>query len=103
MQVLDGDRLLIFNRHELCAEVLEVALDLDAMYATSVWGHSATPCLVVPMMGQGTRLPDGETLISWSTAGVLDIVRPDGVTVWRLALDLGAAFGLIEHVDQLGL
>ena len=103
VQILEDDNLLIFNRHFSCAEALEVHLDMDTMVAVPVWSHAASPCLTVPFLGQAMRLPDGETLISWSSAGTLDIVTPEGETVWRLDLDLGAGFGFVEYADHLGV
>lgn len=105
VQLLDDDRLLVFNRRgpSTCSSVLELELDVERGQATRAWEHASDDCLFVGFLGEGRRLPDGDTVVDWSSAGRLDIVGPEGTLRWRLALDLGAGFGFVDHAEALGI
>lgn len=101
VQRVDGG-VLIFNRvADGCSEVVEIALDEDAMVAQAVWRHRSEECFDIYWMGQAERLPLGNTRIAWATAGVLDEVAPDGTLVRRLRVPTGAGFAFGEHVPDL--
>ncbi len=55
----------------------------------------------LPLLGNAQRLPDGNTLLVFSSAGEMNEVSPSGDVMWRLNLDLGAAFGFSERIDSL--
>lgn len=94
------DTGLDFASCSACSLIDPQNYGLDSEISAETWKLPAQTDVSVDW---SERIADGQTVISWSTAGVVDIVRPDGVTVWRLALDLGAAFGFIEHRQDLGL
>lgn len=104
VQLLDDGNVLLFNRGiELnCSYAAEVALSMEAGTADLVWDHASASCLTVAFLGEALRLPDGDTVIVWSSSGTLDIVSPEGDLRWRMALDFGAGFGFVEHATQLG-
>jgi hypothetical protein len=104
VQVLPDGNLMLFNRRETggCSDVTEIELDLENQTARPVWTHDSDPCLLVVFLGEGRRLEDGDTVVSWSSAGQVDIIGPDKALRWRLALDLGAGFGFVDHATALG-
>jgi hypothetical protein len=105
VQVLESGNLLVLNRRDptSCSEVVEIGLDLEAGTAEAEWVLPSDPCIFIPFLGEALRLPDGDTVAMWSSAGRLDIVSPAGVLRWRLALDLGAGFGFVSHAPTLGV
>jgi hypothetical protein len=104
VQVLEDGSVLVFNRRKPgeCSDVTEIGLDLDDATARPVWSMDSDPCLVVTFLGEAHRLDDGDTVVVWSSAGQLDILGPEGELRWRLALDLGAGFGFVDHATVLG-
>ncbi|MDP2310383.1 MAG: aryl-sulfate sulfotransferase [Pseudomonadota bacterium] len=97
-----GDSVLVFNRGsptdpDSCSEATEIDITKRAV----VWSYRSEPCLLVPFLGSALRLPNGNTLVDWSSAGQLDEVTHAGELVWRVSLDLGAAFGFADRVPSL--
>lgn len=109
-QLLDGSVLIFDNgtvsRHY--SQAVEVSVDTDTWSSDVLWSYATDPALFVPAGGDVHRLPSGNTLITWSTAGQIDEVTPDGDLVWQFRTDLGAGVfytiwedGLYE-TDQVG-
>lgn len=98
---LGDGRLLVFNRGDLtrpnaCSEAVELRLDGSEIRLETTWRND--PCLLVAFLGQARRLWNGNTEITWSSAGVLDEVTPEGDLVSRFGLGAGAAFGFSERL-----
>jgi hypothetical protein len=94
-QVL-GDAILIFDNDGspgTASRVIEYELDLAGLQASEVWRYSATPSLFTFVLGEPTRLDDGDTFVNWSVAGQMERVTPDGTRSWRVNSPLGYAFG----------
>ncbi len=103
-QVLAEDRLLVFNNSEpMEAEstVLEVVFDEDAMSAEVVWQYRPEPSMFSHSLGDVWRFDSGNTLVTYSNAGQIDEVDPDGEVVWRLNAGLGGALGYSEYLEDL--
>lgn len=111
IDVLDGS-LLVFNRGDVIvdedaeelgpySEVDEIALDEDAMTAETTWTWGESRQFYNNFLGDAIRLPEGNTLVDWSSYGQLDQVTPAGEVVLTVNTDLGGAFGFIQHVDDL--
>jgi hypothetical protein len=100
VQGLPGDRILVFNRRRstegACSTVDELAYDVAAGTVGLVWKHQSTDCHQVHFLGNAHRLEGGDTLVSWSTAGVVDRVSPEGEVVWSLGWPEGSAQGFVE-------
>ncbi len=91
-QLLD-DSILIFDNGTVSrnySQAVEVSLDTDSMHGEVLWNYTTDPTLFVPAGGDVHRLPSGNTLVTWSTAGQIDETTPEGDLVWRLNTDLGA-------------
>jgi len=98
------DGLLVFNNGsegQYHSAVYEYAVDLEAREAERTWGYSSQPPLYCYAMEDVTRLETDDTLITWSTAGQIDQVTPEGEVVWSLNTSLGAGLGYTDWVDSL--
>lgn len=97
-----GDTVLVFNRGDVTNETTcSGANEIRIADGEIVWSYLSDRCLLVPFLGNAQRLADGNTLLVFSSAGELNEVSPSGDVMWRLNLDLGAAFGFSERVDSL--
>ena len=99
-----GDTVLIFDNgdpEEGSSRVVELELDEEAHTATQIWSHAHHPPLAVYAKGDVTRLSSGDVLITWSTAGELEVVDPTGTTRWRVNTALGTAMAYTTVVDSL--
>lgn len=90
------------NNPSTCSSVVDIALDETTWEAREVWRHETEDCLLVTFLGSAERLPGGNTLVSWTTAGRLSEVTPAGALAWEVSTPLGAAFGFSEQVPRLG-
>lgn len=99
--------LLVFNRGapqvaSTCSEATEIALDEGLGTAETVRAYTSERCLLVSMLGSAAWIPGGNMLVSWTTAGQLDEVTPDGELAWRVNTQVGFGFGFAERVPTLG-
>lgn len=100
-QTLPGNHLLFFNNGPADGSslALEVELELTAKTATRVWSYDAG--LSCPIFGDVARLPNQNTLVAFSTLGVVHEVAPDGTLVRELAWTLGGALGYLTPLVSL--
>jgi hypothetical protein len=101
---LEGDSLLVFDNGPASAyesRAVEYLLDDEEGTAEPVFVHLSDPPVFCTVLGDVDRLPSGNTMVTWSSAGQLDEVTPDGEVVWRLQLAYGAALGYTTHVDHI--
>ncbi len=104
-EMVDGG-LLVFDNgapEQYHSRAVEVALDDDAGTAEVVWSHMTAPAVYVPTLGDVSLTPDSDRLVTWSTAGQVDVVAPDGTVRWQLNLGLGAGLAYTVHADNLGI
>jgi hypothetical protein len=65
--------------------------------ATQVWSYTASPAQANQVMGDLQRMPNGNTVVAYSTRGVIDEVNATGTLLQRLtSAGAGATFGYIE-------
>lgn len=106
VQPIDGGVLVFsrgnFNSPGACSAAVDVALDDGARTAAETWRYESEDCLLITFLGGAERLPGGNTLITWTTAGRLDEVTPGGGLAWRVGTPIGAGFGFSTLVDGLG-
>ena len=94
------DGIIVFDNglvETLDSRVVQYRLDPALGLATRVWEQHADPSMFCAALGDVDRLENGNTLITWSPAGQIDEVDPDGNVVWRVRAELGAAFGFTLH------
>ncbi|MES2638384.1 MAG: aryl-sulfate sulfotransferase [Myxococcota bacterium] len=97
-----GETALVFNRGsardpDTCSNATEIRIADGEV----VWSYESEECVLVPFLGSALRLPEGNTLVDWSSAGQLDEVTPTGELLWRVSLNLGAAFGFADRAGSL--
>lgn len=99
-----GDTVLTFNnglpQETHTSEVLELRLDHEAGVAEEIWRYRP-PNQMSFSLGNVTRLDGGNTVAVFSNLGVIEEVDPEGEVQWRLATDLGGAFGYAEVLESL--
>jgi hypothetical protein len=64
-----------------------------------VWSYDGG--LTSAVLGDVRRLPNGNTLVAYSTSGVIHEVNAAGALVQTLTWPLGGAFGYVEHRPTL--
>ena len=104
-QFVDGG-LLVFDNgtpQDYESRAVEFALDPTLSTAELSWSHTASPPLFCPCQGDVSRLPGGNTLVTWSTSGQLDEITPDGEVLRQLKLELGTVLGYTTFEPDLGL
>jgi hypothetical protein len=98
------DRILVFDNEGSSGDesrVLEYELDFEAMVATEVWSYTSEPPVFTFVLGEATRLPDGDTFVNWSAAGQMERVSPEGESRWKLNSGAGFAFGFSTLASDL--
>jgi hypothetical protein len=115
IHILGQDRFVLFNNNNRIiaggvagaggssdgSSVLEISLDLVAKKATQVWSYKAYPGIQNDVMGDMQRLPNGNTIIGYSTKGVVHEVNAEGTLLQQWTWPLGASFGYIEKRASL--
>jgi len=102
-QVLD-DTLLVFdngNEYQAGSRVVEYGLDHDSGIAEVIWEYRKDPTDLCYALGDVTRFDDGNTMITWSTSGIIEEVDPQGEVVWRMTLPLGVGLGYTTWFETL--
>lgn len=83
------------------SRALELAIDEQTGQAVVAWEYWEPEGRSISMMGDVRKLPGGNYLVAWSTAGLLTELTPDGDEVWRLEADLGHVLGRVHWVADL--
>lgn len=105
--MLAPDRILFFNNGSLGGPgsggggslALEVLLDLDSMTATRVWDYDGNNSS--QNLGDVQRLPNGNTLVTYSNAGVVHEVNSDRQLIQEMTWRTGGAIGYVNHRPTL--
>jgi hypothetical protein len=98
-KVLDDDGLLVFDNHlgtDGPSRVIEYKIDHQEVTVDLEWEHHHDPEFEVVALGDVARLADGNTFITWSTSGELQLVSPASDVLWQLNTGVGFAFGYAE-------
>jgi hypothetical protein len=97
LDLLGLDRLVIFNNGGMAGGAgslaIEIKLDLTAKTASRVWTYSAMPAIRNSVMGDVQRLDNGNTMITYSTQGILYEVDTSGTIVQSIEWPIGGAVG----------
>ncbi len=98
---ISPDRMLMFNNGDVGQNSIayELQLDLTAHTATRVWHYDGGSTSFV--LGDVQRLPNGNTLVTYTTSGLMHEVDPDGKLVRSLAWDIGGATSYTQYRDSL--
>lgn len=113
IHLLAADNFLIFNNNSRGGGVgasggtgdgsiaLEMKLDLAGKTMMKKWSYKASPGVQNDVMGDVQRMSNGNTLVGFSTKGVLHEVDASGKLLQTLTWPLGASFGYIEKRASL--
>ena len=99
LHLIDLTHILIFNNNNSGgggSNAIEMQLDTSAKTATKIWSYTASPAIANQVMGDVQRLPNGNTIVGYSTKGALHEVSAGGAIVQQLTWPAGASFGYIE-------
>jgi len=101
--ILGLDDFVIFANNDtaeggtgLGSSAIEMKLNLSTMTATRIWSYLADPAIQNSVMGDVQRLPNGNTIIAYSTGGIIEEVDASANLVQEWQLSLGATLGYIE-------
>lgn len=86
--VFDNDGAL----DDSVSRVTEYEFDFETHTASSVWTYIADPAVFTFVLGEPIRLEDGNTLINWSASGQMNLVTPDGDSIYQINLPIGYVF-----------
>jgi len=102
-QILDDGLIVFDNGEEGASETRGVQYHLDesSWTATPVWTHVPDPPRAVYSLGDVTRSDTGETLVTWATAGEIELLDPSGQREWMMNLGIGSGFGYTTRIDKL--
>jgi hypothetical protein len=114
LHVLAVDRLLLFATNSkglggttspvgdgTGSLAIELALDLAGKQASQVWLYKASPGIQNDVMGDVQRLPTGNTIVAYSTKGVLHEVDASGTLLQEWTWSVGMSFGYVEKRASL--
>jgi hypothetical protein len=105
LHILGLDRFVFFNNGDMGqgpgSLAIELQLDLEAMTATNVWEYAAMPSIQNAIMGDVQRLWNGNTLVVYSTQGIVHEVSPEGALVQSMSWGIGGAIGYVEKRPTL--
>ena len=101
---LKGSELLVFSNGldaQLGSRVLGYQLDEDSGTAVNDWFYEPDFPLYCYTFGDVVHLDNGNLLVTWSTAGQMEEITPEGEIVWQLKAALGGGFGYTTHMASL--
>lgn len=105
LDLLAEDRLLIFNNGPMGqgsgSRAIELKLDLTAKTATRAWEYFAQPTIANAIMGDVQRLWNGNTLVTYSTQGVVHEVNAAKEVLQEIEWPLGGAIGYVSKRQSL--
>jgi len=101
MHILSSERVLIFSNGSTNENsiVYEYLLDEQSTMATEVWRYDGG--LQASFGGDVQRLHNGNTLVTYSSAGVIHEVDTSGALVQELSWPVGNTVAYIEHRPSL--
>jgi len=113
IHLLAADDFIIFNNNSRGGGVgasggtgdgsiaMEMKLDLSGKTMMKKWSYKASPGVQNDVMGDVQRMPNGNTIVGFSTKGVLHEVDANSKLLQTLTWPLGASFGYIEKRASL--
>lgn len=96
------DGILVFDNRESDEYSRVTEFSLTNATADVVWTHQTNPPVWVYALGDVDRAQDGSSFLTWTTAGILEDIDPEGAGRWSLSTEFGSAFGFLERGNRLG-
>jgi hypothetical protein len=105
IQILELNRFVYFHNGPMMggtgSQAHELVLDLNAMTATRVWTYAPMPRISNIQLGDVQRMENGNTVVAFSTQGVLQEVDAQGNILQEIVWPLGGAYGYIHKRKSL--
>jgi len=101
MHILASDHLFVFSNkgEQTNSIVYELKLDLTAKSAMELWRYD--PGISTPFGGDVQRLDNGNTLITFSSSGIVHELGPDGELLQSMTFPLMGALSYMEKRKSL--
>jgi Arylsulfotransferase (ASST) len=99
IDLMDQTHVLIFNNNNGGgggSVALELVLDSNAKTISKNWSYAASPAIANQIMGDVQRMPNGNTVVAYSTRGILHEVDASGKLLQTWTWGGGALFGYTE-------
>jgi len=103
-QVWDGGMVIFDNgaHHDpQISSIREYAWDLEAGTMELVFDYPDPRGRYVKLLGDARKLPSGNYLGAWTSAGLITEVDPNGELLWQLESPLGSAVARITYLEDL--
>jgi len=103
LHLLDTNRLLIFNNNNNSASQGSIVFEvmINGNTATKGWSYQASPAVANMVMGDIQRMANGNTVVGYSTRGVLHEVSSSGTKLQTWTWAAGQSFGYLEKRPTL--
>jgi hypothetical protein len=100
-----GDSILVFDngyhQNPSRSRVVEYLIDEENKTYEQVWEYFDPDERFVQLLGDARRLPNGNTLVSWTSAGLLTEIDSEGAVVWQAESELGFSTGRVSWFQDL--
>jgi hypothetical protein len=105
VRVLPSGNVLIFDNGTTHtppeSRAVEYSLDMTSMTATMVWQFRHSPAIFTSVTGSVERLANGNTLVAFAEAGVVDEVDPAGNGVFEARVTNGTTGVALYRIRRL--
>jgi hypothetical protein len=98
MHMLAKDHMVFFNNGPGMGQgsvAIELQLDETAKTAKKLWSYTAMPAIANAIMGDVQRMDNGNTIVAFSTQGVVHEVDAAGTVLQTISWGTGGAIGYI--------
>ncbi len=97
------DSVIVFDNASqgLNSRAVEYAVDWEAGTAEEIWSWQPDPPVQVFVLGDVTRMGNGDTLVTWSTAGQINRATPGGESTWQLNTEIGYVFAFDSYSEDI--
>ena len=98
------DSIVIFSNNGpslAYSEVLEYSLSDTSDTTELLWSYRHDPDLYTLAFGAAERISEGNTLVTWTTAGLAEVVNEEGHPVWSLQSDFGGGLSYMHWTPDL--
>ena len=98
------DGIAVFANNSLdypCGQIIDYTFDDRTGHVEVAKMHRPELCIETLALGGLTDADEGRRAISWSTAGMLDVIDSDGNQLSRIYAPLGLGFGYLDWTDSL--
>lgn len=96
---LEDEGLLLVSHEENGTAVIEYEWEEGQL--SEVWSHGRDGQIFGNVLGQATRLSNGNTLMNYGGAGLIQEVAPDNTVVWELYTGMGIWMGSGQLISEL--